>query len=612
MNIITNKIIISGGLLLIGLTLVAGTAVYHVMRPQIESTLKRGLEVALQGKARLFESQIEEGLASTYAVVTRPLVIQTLQQINAQLDDAHTTSDIKQTLDSLLKAGFKAAAIYDKRNNEIMQVGDFSPSRIEILPLRTHHNTFLAWDHNQLILHNSKDVVDQNNQRIGSVTTEKRLPQLTRSLREMRAIGTSGEFMLCELLEEGGVEMICLLSKADGVDFKQLPRMINGVALPMSYALDGKSGIITAKDYRQVLVVASYTSLNTFGLGMVLKLDEKELHGPVIEQINTIALYLAMLVISGILLLNWLVMPLVHKLVRSERMARERLKESQCLHAIRRDMELNLQIDEFYPRVIGHLIVAMQFPEITSAMIQFDDKQFASDQYNKDFVHQLQAQILVNSKAYGYLHVAYSENQSFLLPEEQDLIDTIASDLGRWIELEQADQRIVQMATHDGLTGLPNRYLLQDRIKQALAHDRRRQEQAAVLFIDLDHFKIINDSLGHSMGDCLLQEVATRLRTTIRSEDTVVRHGGDEFIILLPSITDSQEAKVVAQKILNELTRSFHLHGKELHIGGSIGIALFPSDGDDMETLLKNSDIAMYQAKKNGRNNYQFFSSDML
>jgi diguanylate cyclase (GGDEF)-like protein len=319
-----------------------------------------------------------------------------------------------------------------------------------------------------------------------------------------------------------------------------------------------------------------------------------------------------MLVIVGILLLNWLVMPLVHKLVRSERMARERLKESQCLHAIRRDMELNLQIDEFYPRVIGHLIVAMQFPEITSAMIQFDDKQFASDQYNKDFVHQLQAQILVNSKAYGCLHVAYSENQSFLLPEEQDLIDTIASDLGRWIELEQADQRIVQMATHDGLTGLPNRYLLQDRIKQALAHDRRRQEQAAVLFIDLDHFKIINDSLGHSMGDCLLQEVATRLRTTIRSEDTVVRHGGDEFIILLPSITDSQEAKVVAQKILNELIRSFHIQGKELHIGGSIGIALFPSDGDDMETLLKNSDIAMYQAKKSGRNNYQFFSSNML
>ncbi|MBL0011336.1 MAG: GGDEF domain-containing protein [Nitrosomonas sp.] len=101
------------------------------------------------------------------------------------------------------------------------------------------------------------------------------------------------------------------------------------------------------------------------------------------------------------------------------------------------------------------------------------------------------------------------------------------------------------------------------------------------------------------------------LNAIIRCEDTVVRHGGDEFILLLPNITGSQEAKVVAQKILNELTRTFHIQGEELHIGGSIGIALFPSDGNDMETLLKCSDVAMYYAKKSGRNNYQFFSPEM-
>jgi diguanylate cyclase (GGDEF)-like protein len=171
----------------------------------------------------------------------------------------------------------------------------------------------------------------------------------------------------------------------------------------------------------------------------------------------------------------------------------------------------------------------------------------------------------------------------------------------------QTEQHIMKLATHDMLTGLPNRYLLQDRIAQALAHDRRSQEQAAVLFIDLDHFKNINDSLGHNAGDLLLKEVAARLSATIRSEDTVARHGGDEFIVLLPNITSPQDAQAVAQKILDELIRPFQIHGEEFHIGGSIGIALFPNDGEDGEMLLKNSDAAMYHAKKNGRNGYQFF-----
>jgi diguanylate cyclase (GGDEF)-like protein/PAS domain S-box-containing protein len=178
-------------------------------------------------------------------------------------------------------------------------------------------------------------------------------------------------------------------------------------------------------------------------------------------------------------------------------------------------------------------------------------------------------------------------------------------------ERKQSEQRIMEMATHDVLTGLPNRNLLRDRIAQALTRDRRSQKQAAVLFIDLDHFKIINDSLGHDMGDLLLQDVAARLSAIVRSEDTVARRGGDEFIVLLPNMASARDAEVVAQKILDGLIQPFLINSKELHIGGSIGITLFPSDGEDVETLLKNSDIAMYHAKENGRNNYQFFAPEM-
>ncbi len=188
------------------------------------------------------------------------------------------------------------------------------------------------------------------------------------------------------------------------------------------------------------------------------------------------------------------------------------------------------------------------------------------------------------------------------------LFITTARDIS---ERKEAELRISYMASHDSLTKLPNRALLQDRIKQTLAHNHRRNQQAAVLFIDLDKFKIINDTLGHDIGDGVLMETSNRLLAEVRSEDTVARQGGDEFIILLSTINHPEDAGQVAQKLMESLALPFYIKGKELHIGASIGIAIFPSDGDDMGTLLKNSDIAMYHAKEMGRGNYQFFSDKM-
>lgn len=174
-----------------------------------------------------------------------------------------------------------------------------------------------------------------------------------------------------------------------------------------------------------------------------------------------------------------------------------------------------------------------------------------------------------------------------------------------------AEQRITYMAKHDTLTCLPNRNLLQDRINQVLTHLKRNRGISAVLFIDLDHFKSINDTLGHDAGDLLLKEAALRLVETVRSDDTVARQGGDEFIVLLPDIAQPQDAELVAQKLLTALTSPFHIEDRELFISASIGIAIYPVDGKDVDTLLKNSDIAMYHAKERGRNNYQFFSQEM-
>ncbi len=174
-----------------------------------------------------------------------------------------------------------------------------------------------------------------------------------------------------------------------------------------------------------------------------------------------------------------------------------------------------------------------------------------------------------------------------------------------------AEQRIAHMAHHDALTGLPNRVLLRDRIQQAIAQAHRNAGQIAVLFIDLDRFKMINDSLGHQLGDRLLQSVASRILVCVREGDTVSRVGGDEFVIVIPEIEDAADAAVVAGKILEVLGNALHLHGNDLHVAASIGISLYPSDGADTETLMRNADTAMYHAKDSGRANFQFFTQHM-
>jgi diguanylate cyclase (GGDEF)-like protein/PAS domain S-box-containing protein len=174
-----------------------------------------------------------------------------------------------------------------------------------------------------------------------------------------------------------------------------------------------------------------------------------------------------------------------------------------------------------------------------------------------------------------------------------------------------AEQRIAHMAHHDALTGLPNRVLLRDRIQQAIAQAHRNQSQLAVLFIDLDRFKNINDSLGHQLGDRLLQSVASRILACVREGDTVSRVGGDEFVIVIPLIEATADASAVAGKILEVLGNVFHLHGNDLHVAASIGISLYPSDGADAETLMRNADTAMYFAKDSGRANFQYFTQHM-
>jgi diguanylate cyclase (GGDEF)-like protein len=201
--------------------------------------------------------------------------------------------------------------------------------------------------------------------------------------------------------------------------------------------------------------------------------------------------------------------------------------------------------------------------------------------------------------------------QKYLLEANENLVVAAIHSLTVAEAAERAALQLSFKAERDFLTGLPNRALLTDRLAQSIALAQRHRKRVALMFLDLDHFKEINDSLGHSVGDQLLQSAARRLEACVRHSDTVSRHGGDEFVVLLSEIEAARDAARAAEKLLKAMAEPHCIGDHRLNVTLSIGISIYPDDGDQVEAVLSNADIAMYHAKRGGGNSYQRFTQDM-
>lgn len=207
--------------------------------------------------------------------------------------------------------------------------------------------------------------------------------------------------------------------------------------------------------------------------------------------------------------------------------------------------------------------------------------------------------------------VRYVHEQAQCICAADGTVERMVGTVQDVTDRKETEARLAHLAHHDPLTCLPNRTLLRDRIAQAISYSRRHGRLVAVLFIDLDRFKRINDSLGHAIGDRLLQGIAERLRQAVRDGDTVARLGGDEFAIALTDVADADDVAKLAHKLLRMINEPIGIDGREFYASASIGVSLFPHDGSDVETLLKNADTAMYEAKGSGRDAYRFFRKEM-
>lgn len=218
--------------------------------------------------------------------------------------------------------------------------------------------------------------------------------------------------------------------------------------------------------------------------------------------------------------------------------------------------------------------------------------------------------VLLQDKILGVVN-CYICDSHIKNPEETEFLQSMANTIAGLIDRKQMEQRLQRLAHYDFLTGLPNRMLFMEQLKKQTARSRRDKSMLAVLFMDLDRFKEINDTLGHDVGDMLLMEVSTRIKTNVRQSDMVARLGGDEFTVFLTLISKKSDAGLVAQKIITELEKPFFLKGHKCNIGSSIGISFFPVDGNSPDELIKQADIAMYFVKNHARNSFIFFEDWM-
>ncbi|HEY0846395.1 MAG TPA: diguanylate cyclase [Noviherbaspirillum sp.] len=589
--------------ILTAIAMSAGIIGFAVQQATLSKTLSENLLAQLRNQTTLFQTIVNESMTDAEILAARPPLIQLARTLGHTPGDAEAERQLHVIAKSILASRYSGVAIHDIDGRELLRVGRFAAHPEIRADLGMRHSATLLWERGVLV-HIRVPLRDRP-ERVGTLVIEQPLPVITDQLARMEGFGTTGELGICTRQDE---QLVCFPQRRNPAVHSFSRLNAEGRLTPMGYATDGLTGVFNGMDYRRQRVIAAYGPLTKSGLGIVVKQDAEELFTPIRQQLNWYIPLLLLLVVGGALLLRSQVKPLVAKLIRSERHATSRelhirtvvdniaegiitLNENGTIASFNRAAA---RIFGYSPEeAIGMPITAMMPPSMR------DLHEEGMRRYLRDgsprFVGMGNRELLAMHKngTVFPLELAITEMRA----DEGRLFVGIVRDIS---ERKKAAERMQHLAHYDILTDLPNRALFADRLRQAFAKARRDKCRMALLFVDLDKFKPVNDSYGHDTGDLLLKEVAARLQDCLRESDTVARVGGDEFIVLLPQIDAGQDGLLVAEKILAALSAPFHVAGHALDISASIGVAIYPEDGHDQEALLKSADTAMYRAKESG------------
>ena len=597
------KIAFIGAAILATMTITAGLTGFVFQQKILENTLKETLRTALKSRVILFNTVVQQSETNTRNASNAFF----LYSLPSAAQATVTPKQYNGIVNNLLGNGFRALAVYDLNGKQLASAGGFPRAPGIVADLHTPLSAKLLWD-DGLYLQTQAAIVN-GGKTVARLLALQPLSMLEQQIFDTHGIGSTVEIALCKSEED---TLLCFPEGDQPAPFRIKRQSALGQPLPMTFAVDGKSGIITSVDYRAKNVVAAYAPLAP-GVGLVVKEDIAELYTVIHNQLKAVIPALLFLIALGAIFLRSQLRPIAARLLASESKAQERELEIKAV--VGSVGEAILTIDErgiiesfnaaaskifgySAQQAIGKAITILMPPAMHA---QHEQGMHRYLQGGEPHVIGRQDIELPGLRKDGTIFtLALTVNEIRL--DHRRLFVGIMRDI---TERKQMEEKLVFLAQNDALTGLPNRSLFMSRLSEASRRANRNRTALAVMFLDLDGFKQINDTLGHHSGDELLKQFAARLTATVRMTDTVARLGGDEFTILLEGLTAPElGVEAVADKIIAAIKAPFMLEENAVAVTTSIGLAIHIPGEFNAEELLRRADLAMYRAKNSGKNRW--------
>jgi diguanylate cyclase (GGDEF)-like protein/PAS domain S-box-containing protein len=592
----------SGTAILLVVAASSGFFGFYVSQDTLEQSLVNSYMQTLRARMRQMETVLEHHLLQAHAISSRLDLQQRLQEASRDAENVSLQQQLATIAESWLPLGFDGVAFHNDAGREVARAGKFVEQTAHALALGKNRRVRLSWQ-NGFYMRSEIDVF-HDNQPVGRIVAEQYLPHLTPALIDVKDFGETGNIELCARIEG---RASCFPTRLSGTPYIY-PPVAQRQPHPIYRALDGETGHEFGPDYRGTPVFAAYAPIADYGLGMVMKIDASELTAPVRRQLESTLPIVMLFVAMGIALLNYLVHPLAQRLARREQQLKLALDNSGLALWDWDTRNNTVYLSEQWQTILGGKPAASTttFDKLQK-LVHPDDAAAVAEALRHTLKeggrYDIEHRVRTHNGEWRWIHsvgnVVERDSHGQVLR-----MNGTNADIGT---RKQAEEQLAHQAHHDALTGLPNRILFQARLDRAMARTRRSHTLMAVMYLDIDKFKNINDTLGHAMGDALLKEFARRLAGCVRNVDTVARLGGDEFAVILEHLDEREAGRRIAEKIVTAMRPEFTLEYRTLSITTSVGVAFHQGGSDERSAdhLVKKADEALYAAKGAGRNNYQ-------
>jgi len=593
------RISLVGAAVLASIVCIAVLAVFAVTSSRLKQSAQDALVESLKGRVDRFRIGLEMRSSQAAVVAARQVLVEQMVAFEERPFEAGALRRLHAEAESALKLGFSAVAFYG-RNGELRGAAGPRMERTALtLTIDGPRSSALLWQDGFLL--RSHVTIERDGAPFGTMVAEQPLDEITKAFRSADEFAKTAELVVCRRNQD---MLDCVRQRPEPSVFQ----VAFVPSLPIASGFAGGTGVVSARDYRGQRVLAAHAPIAGSGLAMVFKIDAAELYAPVRRQMYLVLALMAGIVAAGVWLLRRQIAPVVRRLVDSEERLALAVEGSQLTLWDFDVAAKAVYLDERWGKMLGgpaqarhstsEELLALVHPEDVAALKSHVREVVQGAASHYDIEHRVRTAsgewLWIRSRG-----KVVSRDRS---GRAQRLAGTNADIQRRKL----AELQLAHQAGHDSLTGLPNRMLFADRLERAIARSRRSQAWMALLYLDVDKFKSVNDTYGHNVGDALIREFALRIKNCIRDTDTAARIGGDEFAVVLESLPDRNAALRIAQEIVEAMRERFALPELPLSVSASVGLAFYRGgEGVAADAIAKRADEALYRAKAAGRDTFR-------